>query len=161
MNRREFFSKSALVVGGAAIATALTQKPASAAPRRNIVKSLKFGMVKAEAADGRKLSIEERLQIALDAGFESVEPNTINDAAELDQFKAALGKLKIKVDAIICDAHWRAPLSDADPAVFEQTMQSMRTSFRNVKELGGDMVLLVPAVVNPATMYRDAWTRSV
>ena len=40
-------------------------------------------------------------------------------------------------------------------------MASMRRSMVNAKELGGDMVLLVPAVVNPQTQYQDAWTRSV
>ena len=36
----------------------------------------------------------------------------------------------------------------------------MRTSLRNAKLWGADTVLLVPAVVNPETSYRDAWTRS-
>jgi hexulose-6-phosphate isomerase len=36
----------------------------------------------------------------------------------------------------------------------------MRTSLHNAKLWGSDAVLLVPAVVNPQTPYRDAWTRS-
>jgi L-ribulose-5-phosphate 3-epimerase len=36
----------------------------------------------------------------------------------------------------------------------------MRTSLHNAKIWGSDTVLLVPAVVNPQTTYRDAWTRS-
>jgi hexulose-6-phosphate isomerase len=36
----------------------------------------------------------------------------------------------------------------------------MRTSLHNAKLWGADTVLLVPAVVNPQTSYRDAWTRS-
>jgi hexulose-6-phosphate isomerase len=36
----------------------------------------------------------------------------------------------------------------------------MRTSLHNAKLWGSDAVLLVPAVVNPQTSYRDAWTRS-
>ena len=36
----------------------------------------------------------------------------------------------------------------------------MRTSLRNAKLWGSDAVLLVPAVVNPETSYREAWTRS-
>ena len=36
----------------------------------------------------------------------------------------------------------------------------MRTSLPNAKLWGADAVLLVPAVVNPQTSYRDAWTRS-
>jgi hexulose-6-phosphate isomerase len=36
----------------------------------------------------------------------------------------------------------------------------MRTSLHNAKLWGADVVLLVPAVVNPQTSYRDAWSRS-
>ena len=36
----------------------------------------------------------------------------------------------------------------------------METSFRNAKLWGADTVLLVPAVVDAQTSYRDAWTRS-
>jgi hexulose-6-phosphate isomerase len=36
----------------------------------------------------------------------------------------------------------------------------MRTSLHNAKLWGSDTVQLVPAVVNPRTSYRDAWTRS-
>ena len=36
----------------------------------------------------------------------------------------------------------------------------METSLRNANFWGADTVLLVPAVVNPETSYRDAWTRS-
>src|SRR5208282_1953396 len=36
----------------------------------------------------------------------------------------------------------------------------MRTSLHNAKLWGSDAVLLVPAVVNAQTSYRDAWTRS-
>jgi len=39
-------------------------------------------------------------------------------------------------------------------------MDGMRTSFHNAKLWGSDAVLLVPAVVNAGTSYRDAWTRS-
>src|SRR5207247_1101145 len=39
-------------------------------------------------------------------------------------------------------------------------LAGMRTSLHNAKLWGSDVVLLVPAVVNPQTSYRDAWTRS-
>ena len=162
LGRREFLRTSATAAGAAAgLLSATPSFNASAAPKRSLIKSLKMGMIASKAADGRSLSVEERLRIAVDAGFESVEPNTIADGKQLDAFKAAAAKVKITVDAVVCSAHWRYPLSDPDPEVFERTMESMRTSFQNAKELGGDMVLLVPAVVNPKVGYRDAYTRSV
>ena len=56
--------------------------------------------------------------------------------------------------------HWKYPLSSSDPAVVEKSLAGMRTSLHNAKLWGCDAVLLVPAVVNPQTSYRDAWTRS-
>jgi hexulose-6-phosphate isomerase len=56
--------------------------------------------------------------------------------------------------------HWRSPLSSADKAVVEKSMEGMRTSLRNAKLWGADTVLLVPAVVNPETSYAQAWERS-
>src|SRR5581483_2653615 len=41
-----------------------------------------------------------------------------------------------------------------------KSMDGMRTSLRNAKLWGADTVLLVPAVVNPQTSYRDAYERS-
>ena len=49
--------------------------------------------------------------------------------------------------------HWSSPLSSADPAVVEKSMEGMRTSLHNAKLWGADTVLLVPAVVNPETPY--------
>jgi L-ribulose-5-phosphate 3-epimerase len=51
-------------------------------------------------------------------------------------------------------------LSSGDPEVVAQSMKGMETSLRNAHMWGANCVLLVPAVVNPETSYRDAWTRS-
>jgi hexulose-6-phosphate isomerase len=158
MNRREFLRRTAAASVAAGL---MATKQAQAAPRPHLTKSLKFGMVTSKGADGNTLSIEDRFRIAKDAGFESVEPDTIFDAGQLEEVRKASEKFDLPVDAIICSTHWKYPLSDPDPDVYEKTMEGMRVSLQNAKDLGGDMVLLVPAVVNPNVMYRDAWTRSV
>jgi hexulose-6-phosphate isomerase len=56
--------------------------------------------------------------------------------------------------------HWKFPLSSSDSAVLEKSLAGVRASLHNAKMWGADAVLLVPAVVNPQTSYRDAWTRS-
>lgn len=157
IDRRTFLAASA----AAGAAAAMHHASASAAPKRNIMKSLKYGMIAGEDANGNKLSTEDRLKIAVDAGFAGVEPGTIGDDKALADFAKAAEKTGIHVDAVVCGEHWRSPLSDANPDVAAKTMASMRRSFQNVKELGGDMVLLVPAVVNPKTSYAEAWARSV
>jgi hexulose-6-phosphate isomerase len=56
--------------------------------------------------------------------------------------------------------HWRYPLSSAARAVVDKSVAGIETSLRNAKLWGADAVLLVPAVLDPQTSYRDAWTRS-
>src|SRR5947207_14149614 len=56
--------------------------------------------------------------------------------------------------------HWDDSLSSSERAVVEQSLAGMRASLHNAKLGGSDAVLLVPAVVNPQTSYRDAWRRS-
>jgi len=159
LTRRGFLAAGA--AAAAVVATGAFAPKASAASRPHLKKTVKFGMVSDKGPDGKKLSFEERLQVAKDAGFESVEPDTIFDAQQLKAVESGARKAGITVDAIVCSTHWGQPLSDPDPAVWEKTMEGMRVSLQNAKDLGGDMVLLVPAVVNPKVMYRDAWTRSV
>jgi len=163
MGRRDFLAAGTFAAGAAAgiLAGTATPAAAAAAPKRNLIKSLKFGMIASKDADDNPLSIDARFAIAKEAGFDSVEPGTIYDDALLDEFAKASEKHGIPVDAIVCSKHWSKPLSDADPAVYEENMDDVRKTLENAKALGADMILLVPAVVNPQTRYADAWTRSV
>ena len=45
-------------------------------------------------------------------------------------------------------AHWREPMSSADPAVVNRSVQGMETSLKNAALWGADAVLLVPGVVD-------------
>jgi hexulose-6-phosphate isomerase len=45
--------------------------------------------------------------------------------------------------------------------VVERSVKGMMTSLDNAKLWGAETVLLVPAVVNPETGYKQAWDRSV
>src|SRR5207237_4089875 len=77
-----------------------------------------------------------------------------------EEIKGAAQKAGIRIDSVMNMDHWDYPLSSSDPAVVEKSLAGMRTSLHNAKLWGADTVLLVPAVVNPQTSYRDAWTRS-
>lgn len=158
LGRREFIAKSTLATGVATgLLSGLDQSTAAlTVPKRSFWKSLKFGMI-----HGENLTIDERFAIAKNAGFQAVEPNSIGSDVQLLEFSKASEKHDIYIDALVCSTHWRHPLSDANPEVYNITMNDMRTCMKNIKELGGDMVLLVPAVVKPHTSYQDAWTRSV
>ncbi|MCC7153318.1 MAG: sugar phosphate isomerase/epimerase [Bryobacterales bacterium] len=148
MTRRSLLSTFAAV-------PALSPLTASAAGARlPIRKGVLLGMLP------RTLSYEERFKLAKDCGFESMECGTAEDEREAEQIKKASDSAGLPIHSVMNQAHWKFPLSSADPQVVAQSVKGMETSLRNAKLWGAKTVLLVPAVVNPETSYQDAWTRS-
>jgi hexulose-6-phosphate isomerase len=128
---------------------------AAAAPARlPIRKAVEFSMLPG------KIPVLDRFQMAREAGFEAIECPTMPDAAAAEEVLAASRKAQLPIHSVMNQEHWRSPLSSADKAVVEKSMEGMRTSLRNAKLWGADTVLLVPAVVNPETSYAQAWERS-
>lgn len=107
-----------------------------------------------------KLSYVERMKLARDVGFDVVQANTTPDKHEAEQLKSAAEAANIRIDSVMNMAHWQYPLSSSDPDVVAKSMDGIRTSLHNAKLWGADAVLLVPAVVNPQTTYKEAWERS-
>ena len=102
----------------------------------------------------------ERLQMARDVGFEEIECPTMPNEREAEEVKEAAGKTGLRIHSVMNMAHWKYPLSSADPAVVSKSVEGMKTSLRNAHLWGADTVLLVPAVVDAQTSYQDAWVRS-
>jgi L-ribulose-5-phosphate 3-epimerase len=107
-----------------------------------------------------KLSIPDRFKMARAVGFERIECPTTPDQKQAQAMKDAAEKAGIKIHSVMNMDHWKYPLSSPDPAVVEKTLNSARTSLRNAHFWGADTVLIVPAVVDANTSYRDAYTRS-
>jgi len=102
----------------------------------------------------------ERFALAREAGFDAIEMQTVvkdEEAAEIHEAAKASG---IRVHSVMNMDHWRLPLSSSDPDVVTGSVKGMETSMRNAALWGADTVLLVPAVVDAKTSYRDAYTRS-
>lgn len=108
----------------------------------------------------QKLSYAERFKMARDVGFEALQVYTTPDPREADEIKKAAEDAKISIDSVMNEGHWQYPLSSDDPAVVAKSLDALRTSLHNAQFWGAPAVLLVPAVVNPQTSYRDAWARS-
>src|SRR5712692_3546594 len=108
----------------------------------------------------RELNYADRFQLARSVGFEEIECPTTPDEREAEEMKNAAAKTKLRIHSVMNMAHWKFPLSSSDPAVVAESMKGLETSLRNAHLWGADTVLLVPAVVNPQTSYRDAWARS-
>jgi L-ribulose-5-phosphate 3-epimerase len=127
---------------------------AAAGERLPIRRAVEFSMLPKSAG------ILERFAMAREAGFEEIECPTTPDPSEAEEMLAASRKTGLHIHSVMNQEHWRSPLSSADPAVVEKSMEGMRTSLHNAKLWGADTVLLVPAVVNPETTYAQAWERS-
>jgi hexulose-6-phosphate isomerase len=102
----------------------------------------------------------ERFAMAKEAGFEAIEIGTISVEAEAAEIKEASDKTGLRIHSVMNSDHWRYPLSSADPEVVKKCIAGMVTSINNAVLWGAETVLLVPAVVDAKTSYRDAWTRS-
>jgi hexulose-6-phosphate isomerase len=148
MNRRRFLETTAAVSALAA----LRPRTATAAGRPK--KAVLLYMLPKE------LSSRDRFQMALDVGFEGIEIGTMSDPRAADEIRDASTRTGLRVHSVMNADHWKYPLSSADPAVVGKSVAGMETSLRNAKLWGADVVLLVPAVVNPETPYQAAWTRS-
>jgi L-ribulose-5-phosphate 3-epimerase len=146
MNRRQFVQWAAI--------SAAAASSASGAQRLPMKKGLVYGMLPKE------LSHLEKFRLARDCGFEEVELYTTPEQKEAEEFKSAAEKTGLRIHSVMNQAHWKYPLSSADPEVVKMSMDGMRTSLRNAHFWGAETVLLVPAVVNPETSYKDAWVRS-
>src|SRR5262249_35390667 len=120
--------------------------------------SLKKGLVLSMVST--RLSFADRFKMVRDAGFDVVQAPTTPDERSAEEMKKAADAVNIRIDSVMNMDHWQYPLSSSDPAVVEKSLAGMRTSLRNAKLWGSDVVLLVPAVVDQRTSYRDAWTRS-
>jgi hexulose-6-phosphate isomerase len=161
-SRREFLKASLVAACAAGMPSAAAaglsacagSQGASATSRPQIKKAVLLGMLP------KQLTYAERFQLAKEVGFEAVEAYTTPDPREAEEIKKASEDAKVRIHSVMNMAHWDYPLSSSDPAVVQKSMEGMRTSLQNAKFWGADTVLLVPAVVNPQTSYKEAWTRS-
>ena len=108
----------------------------------------------------RQMPVVDRFKLAREAGFEEIECPTTPDESAAEEIKKAAEASGLRIHSVMNQAHWQFPLSSADPEVVTKSMAGMETSLRNAHLWGADTVLLVPAVVNAQTSYRDAWQRS-
>lgn len=108
----------------------------------------------------KELSYRDRFRTALEAGFAGIEMQTVADTGQAEEIRDASASTGLRIHSVMNSDHWKFPLSSPDPEVVSRSVAGMETSFRNAKLWGADAVLLVPAVVDPQTSYREAWTRS-
>ncbi len=158
MFRKDFIKSASLLVGGTMISPLLNtsdsvifQKPTLSI---KIKKGIGFGMIKEE------LSLLDKFKLVKDLGFDGVEFDSPVDF-NLKELVDARNKSGIELPSVVNKDHWSKPLSDPDPAVRQFTIDSVAKSLHDVKELGGDTVLVVPGVVNEKVSYEQAYKNSL
>ena len=158
IDRRTFLGTAAAVSAVAAL------RPRETTAAGGLKKALYVSMLPKEQKDAagavQALSYPQRFQVAKDVGFEGVEIGTITDAKVAEEVKEASAKTGLRIHSVMNADHWKYPLSSADPEVVAKSVAGMEASLRNAKLWGADSVLLVPAVLDPGTSYKDAWARS-
>lgn len=155
-SRRRFLQQAGAASAAAAVATVAhasapggTQSPGGAPKKAVLISMLP-----------RDLSYRDGFALAKDVGFSAIEMQTIEDPAQAEVVAKASEDTGVPIHCVMNAEHWRSPLSSDDPAVVERSVQGMLTSIRNATLWKAGAVLLVPAVVNAATRYQDAWARS-
>ena len=157
MNRKNFIKSTALMAGAATIAPSTLSANATqtkAAANVTLKKSLGFGMIKED------LSLTDKFKLVKDLGFDGIE---FNSPLDLDKTEILEAKAKsgIELPSVVNKDHWKKPLSDPDPEVRKQCIQSVAQSLQDVKDLGGDTVLVVPGVVNEKVSYEQAYNTAL
>lgn len=156
MNRKEFIKSVTLMAGAAALspssasASILKNKPQE---KTMMKKSLGIDMIKED------LSLTDKFKLIKDLGFHGVELNCPLDF-KISDVLAAKTQAGIELPSVVNKDHWTKPLSDPDPQIRKQCIESVAKSLQEVKELGGDTVLVVPGVVNEKVSYEQAYINS-
>ncbi len=150
--RRGFLGAVAATAAASAsgiTAPSLAAAQVSAAPCPTIVPpegkplliSCKLTMI-AKEAEGRTLTLAERLQLAGQAGFDGVDFDEAGDFTA-EQAKAAVQESGVFCHNAINHAHWRDTLTSPDPAVRARGVANISHCLRVAHAIGGSGVLIV------------------
>jgi L-ribulose-5-phosphate 3-epimerase len=160
MNHRRLFLKTlAAAVAAAGQASRVdarqaVQPGAGASGSAKIRKSLLISLLPKDRP------YAERFAMARGAGFDAIEMQTVGKPEEAAEIKEAAEKAGLRIHSVMNMEHWQSPLSSSDPDLVNRSVRGMQTSLENAALWHADTVLLVPAVVDATTPYKDAYTRS-
>ena len=170
MNKRDFLKSAAVIAGATTVSPLISSgmnsssivsglTAASATLNRQstgnvtLKKGLGLGMISGD------LSLSDKFKLAKDLGFDGVELNSPVDFS-MDEIMKAKSDSGVETPTVVNKDHWSMPLSDPDPEVRKKCIASVAKSLEDIKELGGDTVLVVPGVVNEKVSYEEAYITS-
>ncbi|CEK17303.1 sugar phosphate isomerase/epimerase family protein [Chthonomonas calidirosea] len=150
LSRRTFVGGAA---GTALLAGAVGAQVAAPKAERGPHKAVLYSMLPGN------LTVEDRMKLARDVGFEGVEAPPLADPKEQERLRAAAEAAGIRIHSVIYGG-WDPPLSSPDPQAAAQSLKNAEAALRCAKALGADDILLVPAVVDARTRYVEAYHRA-
>jgi L-ribulose-5-phosphate 3-epimerase len=152
MNRRSFLSASALTLPAASVIAQETGVPAAdviVRPKssRPVLLSCKLGMIAREEKDAagkvvKKFTINERLLMAAEAGFDGVDFDEAGSFTP-EEARAAVKKTGVFVHNAINHAHWGVRLTDANAETRAKARANMEHCIRVSHAAGGSGILIV------------------
>ncbi len=156
LNRRTFLRSLGFGLTAVGLGAAAPRRLLAAKSKHSLKKAVKYAMIQVP-----KASIEDKLNLVKELGFQGVEMDSPSDIdfAEAAQASKNTG---VKIHGIIDSKHWKIRLSDPDPAVRAQGLEILKQALKDARVVGADTVLLVPGqVTNPNTEnYDQCYSRS-
>ncbi|MFK7789936.1 MAG: sugar phosphate isomerase/epimerase family protein [Phycisphaeraceae bacterium] len=141
---------SVVVLGSASVSQADDEKEVSMPlPPMNhrYLLSCKLGMITKKGADGKPLTLADRLSLAKQAGFDGVD---LDQAAEYtpQEARASVAASGVFVHNAINHAHWKKRFTSSSEADRKQALDNLLHCIRVSHAAGGSAVLLVPGSGN-------------
>jgi len=158
MNRKKFIKSAALLTSTVATSPLINvsenffQK--EVIPPKKLKKGIGYYMIKEE------LSLVDKCKLVKDLGFDGVEFSSPLSLPFKEIIKAK-EESGIQIPSVVNKDHWEKPLSDPDSSVRQFTIDSIKQSLSEAKELGADTILVVPGVVNDKVSYEVAYKNAL
>jgi hexulose-6-phosphate isomerase len=148
-NRRQFLAVGAAAATSAAVVAPGQARAATAAEAqivvppddRRILLSCKLTMI-ANEADGKPLSLAERLKLAQTAGFDGVDLDEAGSISPADA-RQAVAESGVFVHNAINHTHWGKRFTSADPEERRTARENLAHCIRVAHAAGGSGVLIV------------------
>lgn len=153
MKRREFMQYAAAAAAVTAGATTLGAGAQETSEGVRLPKAIQYSMLPSDLSDA------EKFRLARSCGFEGVEAVTMESVDAATRLGDLAREAGTPVHSMTFGG-WGAPLSSPDPEVIKQGLTDLELALRCTKAMGGEVVLLVPAVVNESVRYVEAYERS-
>jgi len=107
------------------------------------------------------LSLEEKLRLAKDAGFDGVEVGSDPSMANARTLRKLADSIGVELHSIMGGTHWQFPLTSPKKTDRDKTLRAMRKSLQQARIIGANAILLVPGVVNEQVTHEQAYDRAL